>query len=68
MVAEEKIALDDILGKIERRLIDLAMRVHQGNKSGAAAMLSIWRPRLLRRLEQLGMESSKGNDEKDEAS
>lgn len=50
--------LDDILVKVERRLIELALRLSRGNKSSAAEMLAIWRPRLLRRLEQLGLEDA----------
>jgi DNA-binding NtrC family response regulator len=48
--------LDSILEQVERRVIDLAMRRSRGNKSRAAELLSVWRPRLLRRMEALVME------------
>lgn len=54
---ESPLPLDDILAKVERRLIELALRLAGDNKARAAEFLSIWRPRLLRRLEQLGLES-----------
>jgi DNA-binding NtrC family response regulator len=54
---ESPLPLDDILAKVERRLIELALRLAGDNRSRAAELLSIWRPRLARRLEQLGLES-----------
>jgi DNA-binding NtrC family response regulator len=54
--------LDDILAKVERRLIELALRLANGNKSRTAELLSIWRPRLIRRLEQLGLDSTTNDD------
>lgn len=45
------VALDQVLEEVERRLLTLALKKAQGNKSRAAELLSIWRPRLLRRLE-----------------
>ena len=55
-VPEEKpIALDAILEEVERRLIVLSLRQAKNNKSRAAALLTIWRPRLLRRMENLGI-------------
>jgi DNA-binding NtrC family response regulator len=48
--------LDSILEQVERRLIELAMQRSRGNKSRAAELLGVWRPRLLRRMEALGME------------
>src|SRR5207248_8117300 len=50
--------LDKILAEVERRLIGLALRKARGNKSRAAELLSVWRPRLLRRLEALGLGGS----------
>lgn len=47
--------LDRILGEAERRLLELALRRTRNNKSRAAALLGIHRPRLLRRMEQLGV-------------
>ncbi len=54
---EKPIPLDETLAKIERRLIELALRLAQGNKTTAADFLTIWRPRLLRRMEQFGLGS-----------
>ncbi len=50
------IRLDEVLEQAERRLILLALRKARGNRSRAAELLSIWRPRLLRRMEALGIE------------
>ena len=52
---ERAIRLDEILEEAERRLILLALRKARGNRSRAAELLSIWRPRLLRRMEALGI-------------
>ena len=41
---------------VERELIARAMRKAKGNKSRAAKMLGLTRPRLYRRLVQLGLE------------
>lgn len=56
---EKAINLDSILETVERRLILLALKRAGGNKSRAAELLSIWRPRLLRRLENLGIDDGK---------
>jgi DNA-binding NtrC family response regulator len=48
--------LDQLLEQVERRVILLALRRHQGNKSKAAEVLGIWRARLLRRMEALGIQ------------
>jgi PAS domain S-box-containing protein len=53
--AEKKMALDKILQEAERRLILAALRKAGGNRTKAADLLSIWRPRLLRRMEALGI-------------
>jgi DNA-binding NtrC family response regulator len=50
-----KLPLDPLLETVERRLIELALREAHGNKSKAAEFLSIWRARLLRRMEQFGI-------------
>ncbi len=50
------IDLNQYLASIEKELIDRAMRNCQGNKTQAARDLNISRPKLLRRLEQLGLE------------
>jgi arginine utilization regulatory protein len=47
--------LDDLLKEVEQRLIVLALQRHKGNKSQTAKWLGIWRPRLLRRMEALGI-------------
>src|SRR5262249_14889448 len=52
--------LDSILEKVERRLIELALRRARGNKSRAADLLAVWRPRLLRRMEALGLNQGSG--------
>jgi DNA-binding NtrC family response regulator len=53
--AEPPLPLDQLLEQAERRLIVLALRKAGGNRSRAAELLSIWRPRLLRRMEALGI-------------
>jgi len=53
--AEKLLNLDQVLEQAERRRIVLALRKAQGNRSRAAELLSIWRPRLLRRMEALGI-------------
>jgi transcriptional regulator with PAS, ATPase and Fis domain len=55
-LAERTIPLDTLLEKIERRLIQVALVMAKGNKSRAAEVLEIWRPRLLRRMEALGID------------
>jgi transcriptional regulator with PAS, ATPase and Fis domain len=47
--------LDATLEAIERRLIGLAMAKARGNATKAAERLGIWRTRLLRRVEALGI-------------
>jgi len=47
--------LDTILEQVERRLLELALQRTGGNRSRAAELLGIWRPRLNRRLEALGL-------------
>jgi len=54
--AEEAIVLEEFLARVERELIARAMRKAKGNKSRAAKMLGLTRPRLYRRLVQLGLE------------
>jgi DNA-binding NtrC family response regulator len=59
--AEERpLPLDSLLEKVERRLILNALKLAQGNKTRAAELLSIWRPRLLRRMEALGIKDPEG--------
>jgi DNA-binding NtrC family response regulator len=51
----ERIVLDELLAKIERELIERALAQSGGNKTEAAALLGMTRPRLYRRLVQLGL-------------
>ena len=55
---QDEIKLDDYLQKIERELIARAIQQSKGNKSKAAKMLGISRPKLLRRLQTLELEES----------
>jgi len=54
---EETIVLGEFLEKVERELIQRAMARAKGNKARAARLLGISRPRLYRRLVQLGLAS-----------
>jgi len=54
--SERQLPLDSLLEQAERRLILHALKLAGGNKTRAAEILSIWRPRLLRRMEALGIE------------
>ncbi len=53
--AERQLPLDTLLEQAERRLIALALRLSNDNKTRAAELLAIWRPRLIRRMEHFGM-------------
>jgi len=53
---EETIRLDEFLGRIERELIARALAKAKGNKTKAAALVGMTRPRLYRRMVQLGLE------------
>jgi DNA-binding NtrC family response regulator len=50
--------LDAVLCDTERRLIEQAIKRARGNKSAAADLLSISRPRLYRRMQTLGMDGA----------
>jgi arginine utilization regulatory protein len=52
---DKPLPLEKLLEEAERRLIQLALRKAKGNCSRAAEMLAIWRARLLRRIEALGI-------------
>ncbi len=52
---KESIDLDAFLAEIERELIERALRASRNNKTKAAELLGVNRPRLLRRLVQLGL-------------
>ena len=51
----EAIQLDHFLADIEREVLARALRAARGNRSKAAQLLGLSRPRLLRRLAQLGL-------------
>jgi DNA-binding NtrC family response regulator len=53
----EKIVLDELLATIEREAIQQAVAQAGGNKTAAAELLGMTRPRLYRRLVQLGLVS-----------
>jgi len=57
---EETIVLGEFLGRIERELILRALAQAKGNKTKAAKLLGMTRPRLYRRLVQLGLEEGRG--------
>ncbi|MCA9205983.1 MAG: sigma 54-interacting transcriptional regulator [Planctomycetales bacterium] len=52
---EQPIKLDEVLAEVEAELIRRALRRTSNNKAKAARLLGISRPRLLRRIEQLGI-------------
>jgi len=52
---EETIVLDEYLGRVERELIRRALVRAKGNKARAARLLGMTRPRLYRRMVQLGL-------------
>jgi len=54
--AEEPIVLDELLADVEREMIGRALKRARGNKAKAARWLGLTRPRLYRRMVQLGLE------------
>jgi DNA-binding NtrC family response regulator len=52
---EETVVLDDFLARIQRELIRRALARTRGNKAKAARLLGLNRPRLYRRMAQLGL-------------
>jgi DNA-binding NtrC family response regulator len=62
--AEEPIRLDEFLERVERELIRRAMAKAKGNKTKAARLLGLTRPRLYRRMVQLGLEEAEGRGDK----
>ncbi len=53
---DETIVLDEYLGRVERELIRRALARAKNNKARAARLLGLTRPRLYRRMVQLGLE------------
>lgn len=53
---DETIILDEYLARVERELIRRALARSKGNKARAARLLGLTRPRLYRRMLQLGLE------------
>jgi hypothetical protein len=62
----ERIVLDELLAAIEKEAIVRALAKSGGNKSEAAALVGMTRPRLYRRLVQLGMVGDDGDEAPDE--
>lgn len=56
---ERGLPLEQILEQVERHLIRMALSRSRGNKTRAAEMLSLWRPRLIRRMEALQIEDTR---------
>jgi DNA-binding NtrC family response regulator len=52
----EPIDLEQFLARVEKELIERALREVKGNKSQTARLLGLTRPRLYRRMVQLGLE------------
>jgi DNA-binding NtrC family response regulator len=57
--APELPPLDRVLEEVERRMIRRALDQSQGNKSKAAELLGVWRPRLLGRIKALGLDEKR---------
>jgi DNA-binding NtrC family response regulator len=57
---DEPIILEDFLAGVERELIGRALNQARGNKARAARLLGLTRPRLYRRMVQLGMDECTG--------
>jgi transcriptional regulator with AAA-type ATPase domain len=58
--SDDPIVLEEFLAGVEKELITRALRRAKGNKSKAARLLGLTRPRLYRRLIQLGLEKATG--------
>jgi DNA-binding NtrC family response regulator len=66
--AVEKVDLDNFLSSIERELIERALRQAGGNKTEAAELLGMTRPRLYRRLQQCGLDDNPEGENNGETS
>ncbi|HEY2840901.1 MAG TPA: sigma 54-interacting transcriptional regulator [Pirellulales bacterium] len=60
---EETIVLEEFMARIEEELIRRALSRAKGNKAKAARLLGMTRPRLYRRLAQLGLEAGPPEEE-----
>jgi DNA-binding NtrC family response regulator len=60
---DETVPLDGFLARVERELIRRALAKARGNKAKAARMLGMTRPRLYRRMVQLGLVEEEPGDE-----
>lgn len=60
---EERIVVDDFLAQVERELIERSLAQAKGNKAKAARLLGVTRPRLYRRMVQLGLEPDRGEQD-----
>jgi DNA-binding NtrC family response regulator len=60
--SDEPIVLDDVLKRVEMELIRRALKQTGGNKARAAKLLGLTRPRLYRRMVQLGLEPRETRD------
>ena len=58
---EETIVLDEFLAKVERELVRRALARSKGNKAKAARLLGLTRPRLYRRMVELGLAEREDN-------
>ena len=54
----EQVSLDEFMAEVESELIARALRQAKGNRAEAARLLSVSRGKLLRRIEQLGVDIS----------
>jgi DNA-binding NtrC family response regulator len=62
----ERIVLDELLAAIEKEAILRALAQSGGNKSEAANLLGMTRPRLYRRLVQLGLAREEGDEQQEQ--
>ena len=56
-IIDEQVNLDEFMAEVESELISRALRHTKGNRAQAARALGVSRGKLLRRIEQLGIES-----------
>jgi DNA-binding NtrC family response regulator len=60
--ADEAIVLEEFLARVELELVTRALKLAKGNKTKAARLLGLTRPRLYRRLVQLGLEQPRDRE------